>query len=264
MNTHFSPLSIFLYLGSRKTFNWSVVLLMDGKTETRTIVKKKIGLCKLDKTSLNDLEMSAEIDQSYQFVIFEFFRIYSIFIVKISISLHYTNTSCTSSVKVTASMEAHITKSLTKITTMMIMMLVSRKFGVKQVDNSQIITVKRKRSWGLFLERSETFRAYFGWHHSLCIFKTKASRGKKICSYFYFQFYFLYNIWKDQLYRISRSEFYEWVFGTEKFSELSWNGPLAFWALAFCQTYIVEDKIAWTKSPKNSQLFVQLYSLKIN
>ena len=35
---------------------------------------------------------------------------------------------------------------------------------------------------------------------SLCIFKTKASRGKKLRSYFYF--YFLYNMWKDQLYRI--------------------------------------------------------------
>ena len=30
---------------------------------------------------------------------------------------------------------------------------------------------------------------------------------------------------KDQLYRISRSEFYEWLFGPEKFSGLSWNGP---------------------------------------
>ena len=30
---------------------------------------------------------------------------------------------------------------------------------------------------------------------------------------------------KDQLYRISRSEFYEWLFGPEKFSGLSRNGP---------------------------------------
>ena len=59
--------------------------------------------------------------------------------------------------------------------------------------------------WGLFLESPETFRAYFGWHNSLCIFKTKASRGTKLCSYFCF--YSLYNIWKDQLYRISRSHF---------------------------------------------------------
>ena len=80
------------------------------------------------------------------------------------------------------------------------------------------------RTWGLFLESPETFRAYFGWHNSLCIFKTKASRGTKLCSYFYF--YSLYNIWKDQLYRISRSYFYEWLFGSEKFSGLSRNGPL--------------------------------------
>ena len=59
------------------------------------------------------------------------------------------------------------------------------------------------RIWGLFLESSETFRAHFGWHNSLCIFKTKASRGTKLCSYFYF--YSLSKVWKDQLYRISRS-----------------------------------------------------------
>ena len=74
---------------------------------------------------------------------------------------------------------------------------------------------------GLFLESPEKFRAYFGWHNSLCIFKTKASRGMKLCSYFY---YSLCNILKDQLYRISRSEFYEWLFGPEKFSGLSRNG----------------------------------------
>ena len=56
-------------------------------------------------------------------------------------------------------------------------------------------------AWGLFPESPETFRAFFGCHNSLCIFKTKASRGTKLCSYFYS----LYNILKDQLYRISRS-----------------------------------------------------------
>ena len=86
------------------------------------------------------------------------------------------------------------------------------------------------------LSRSpETFRAYFGWH-SLCIFKTKASWGTKLCRYFYF--YSLYNIWKDQLYRISRSWFYEWLFGPEKFSGLSRNGPLA---------RVAQDMVAQTR-----------------
>ena len=58
----------------------------------------------------------------------------------------------------------------------------------------------------------------------LCIFKTKASRGTKLCSYF--DFYSLYNIWTDQLFRLSRSEFHEWIFGPEKFSGRSRNGPL--------------------------------------
>ena len=51
----------------------------------------------------------------------------------------------------------------------------------------------------------------------LCIFKTKGSRGTKLCSYFNFYF---------QLYRISGSEFYEWLFGPEKFSGLSRNEVL--------------------------------------
>ena len=44
------------------------------------------------------------------------------------------------------------------------------------------ISSTRVWTWGLFLESPETFRAYFGWHNSLCIFKTKASRGTKLCS----------------------------------------------------------------------------------
>ena len=75
--------------------------------------------------------------------------------------------------------------------------------------------------WGPFLERPETFRAHFGSHNSLCIVKAKASRGTKLCSYF--NLYFLYKLWKDQLYRISGSQFYEWLFGPKKFSGLSRN-----------------------------------------
>ena len=48
----------------------------------------------------------------------------------------------------------------------------------------------------------------FGWHNSLCIFKTKVFRVTKLCCYF--NFYSLYNPWK------SGSEFYEWLWGLAK------------------------------------------------
>ena len=68
--------------------------------------------------------------------------------------------------------------------------------------------------WGSYflIQGPETFRARFGWHNSLFIFKTKAFRGTKICTYS--NFYPLYKTWKNQLYKISESEFYEWLFGT--------------------------------------------------
>jgi len=59
--------------------------------------------------------------------------------------------------------------------------------------------------------------------NSLCIFNLKASWDTKLFSYF--NFYSLYNIRKDQLYRISGSEFHDWLLGTEKLSGLSRNGP---------------------------------------
>ena len=55
--------------------------------------------------------------------------------------------------------------------------------------------------------------------NSLCIFKTKASLGPKLWSYF--NFYSLYKIWKYQLHRISESEFYEWLLG-------AFSGPKSF------------------------------------
>ena len=76
-----------------------------------------------------------------------------------------------------------------------------------------------------FSEVPKTFRVFFKWYNSLCIFKTKAFRDTKLCSYL--NFYSLYNVWKDQLHRIGESEFYEWLFGLEKPWGLSRNGPQA-------------------------------------
>jgi len=45
----------------------------------------------------------------------------------------------------------------------------------------------------------------FGWHNSLCIFKTKASRATKLWSYFN-SYSLYYNIWKEQLYRMRGNE----------------------------------------------------------
>ena len=50
-------------------------------------------------------------------------------------------------------------------------------------------------------------------------------RHEETCFAVVCYFYSLYNLWKDELYRISRSDFHEWLFGPEKFSALSRNGP---------------------------------------
>ena len=60
---------------------------------------------------------------------------------------------------------------------------------------------------------------------SLYNFKMKAFRDTKYRSYFNFRS--LNSISKDQLYRISGSQFYEWLFMPDKFLELLKNGPLA-------------------------------------
>ena len=78
--------------------------------------------------------------------------------------------------------------------------------------------------------RSSKVPKLFGWHNSLCILKAKAFQDTKLYSYFTFSS--LYIMWKDQLYRTSGLEFYGWLFGPEKFSGLSRNGPLV--SIAFC------------------------------
>ena len=86
---------------------------------------------------------------------------------------------------------------------------------------------------GPFLESPETSWPHFGWHNSLCIFETKASRSTKLC--IYFNFCSFYNIWKDQLYRISGLEFYAGLSGRQSFRDFRETGP------SFCnlpQTFI--------------------------
>ena len=55
-------------------------------------------------------------------------------------------------------------------------------------DFNKVITKSRVVSRSQFPDRPETFWAYFGCHNSLCIFKAKASRSTKLCSYFNFLF----------------------------------------------------------------------------
>ena len=87
-----------------------------------------------------------------------------------------------------------------------------------------IRTVSRQTGPGAVTLKSRNFLAHFRWHKSLWIFKTKASRGTKLCIYFNFDS--LNNTWKNQLYRISGSEYYKWLSGLERFSGISRNGPL--------------------------------------
>ena len=59
---------------------------------------------------------------------------------------------------------------------------------------------------------------------------------------------------KDQLYRISRSEFYEWLFGPEKFSGLSRNGPLvSFWKINVSEKRFLRYMKISCEIPSNSE-----------
>ena len=99
---------------------------------------------------------------------------------------------------------------------------------------------------GPFLESDETFWAHFGWHNSLCNFTTTASRGTKLC--IYLSFYSLYNVWKDQLNRISWSESYGNFFASKTFSpqpSSDINNDCSLSAGRFCQRGrpIAEEKL---------------------
>ena len=96
------------------------------------------------------------------------------------------------------------------------------------------------RAWGPFLESPETLRAHFGLHISICIFKAKGVSRHETLQFFYTS-YSLYNLWKGQLYRISGSQFYQWLFGPEKFSGLSRNGPLVSKIIAAISLEMVLD-----------------------
>ena len=56
---------------------------------------------------------------------------------------------------------------------------IGRKRNASTLSNYEIC-FSTNRLWGPFLESPETFWAHFGRHNSLCIFKTKESRGTKL------------------------------------------------------------------------------------
>ena len=59
---------------------------------------------------------------------------------------------------------------------------------------------------------------------------------------------------KDQLYRISRSEFYECLYGPEKFSGLSRNGPLLiFWKSNVSEKRFLRYMKISSEIPSNSE-----------
>ena len=70
----------------------------------------------------------------------------------------------------------------------------------------------------------------------------------------YFCFYSLYNISKDQLYRISRSYYYEWLFGPEKFSGISRNGP---------QVGKLSPKLAKSGIPTDQPILLQIERISL-
>ena len=93
----------------------------------------------------------------------------------------------------------------------------------EKVARELLVKARTYKIRGPFLESPETFRAHFGSHNSLCIFKAKASRGTKLCSYF--NLYSLYKSWKDQLYRISGRSFTNGFSGSKSFRDFRETGP---------------------------------------
>ena len=77
-----------------------------------------------------------------------------------------------------------------------------------------------------FSKLAKPFRASIGCYNFLRISKTKTFPGIKLCNKFALSY--LEIIVKSQLFRISGSQFLKWLFGPEKFTGLSRNGPLAF------------------------------------
>ena len=78
-------------------------------------------------------------------------------------------------------------------------------------------------SSGPFLESPETVRAIFRGHNSLFISRTEGISVVKLHSQF--AFCYLENMLKDQPSKKRSWQFLKWLFGPEKFSGLSKDGP---------------------------------------
>ena len=74
----------------------------------------------------------------------------------------------------------------------------------------------------------------------------------------YFSFNSLYNTWKHKHYRISVSEYYEWLFGPVNSSGLSRNGP---WALIIAWMIYSEIDKLFARSARIQKFIFQLGTL---
>ena len=105
-------------------------------------------------------------------------------------------------------------------------------------QNTFVLKIQRElchpKSFGIFEKRapgthfSKVPKLFGGISVDIVLIVSSKRRLLEARNCSYFNLCSLYNIWKDQLYIISGSELYEWLFGPEKFSGLSRNRPLAW------------------------------------
>ena len=73
------------------------------------------------------------------------------------------------------------------------------------------VCLRRLKFWARFSKVPRLFGRISG---DIILFVSSKRRRLEARNFSYFNFYSLYNISTDQLYRLSRSEFHEWLFGT--------------------------------------------------
>ena len=169
----------------------------------------------------------------FRFIIFNIIIIIIIIIIMITMTIKMIMITTMMSIMITALMlmttmmmttiRVKMTKTIIMIMIVTTLMLIVAMVATIMLRVDMVTTMmKTVTMLGPVSRKSRNFSGA-----PLCISKTKASRGTTLCPYIHL--HSLYNMWKDQLYGISRLEFYEWLFEPEKLSGLWRNGPLITW-----------------------------------